>query len=74
MLDEKANPQLLEVNLSPACSERTPWLADMLDRMSDELFGLLERKLSKISDDFSDELKTYLREKKPLSSWQLIYN
>ena len=31
MLDKKLNPWLLEVNLSPACAERTDWLVNMLD-------------------------------------------
>eukprot|EP00826_Nyctotherus_ovalis_P042405 TRINITY_DN4358_c0_g1_i15.p1 TRINITY_DN4358_c0_g1~~TRINITY_DN4358_c0_g1_i15.p1 ORF type:complete len:324 (-),score=67.05 TRINITY_DN4358_c0_g1_i15:256-1227(-) len=30
VLDYKLNPWLIEVNLSPACSERTDWLVDML--------------------------------------------
>ena len=30
VLDNKLNPWLIEVNLSPACSERTDWLTDML--------------------------------------------
>ena len=42
MLDRKLNPWLLEVNLSPACAERTEWLVDMLDRMTDGLFDMIE--------------------------------
>jgi len=30
VLDENLNPWLIEVNLSPACCERTDWLIDML--------------------------------------------
>jgi len=32
VLDYKLNPWLIEVNLSPACSERTDWLIDMLGK------------------------------------------
>ena len=43
IIDQSFNPWLLEVNLSPACAERTPWLSTMLDSMSD---GLLEIVMS----------------------------
>ena len=41
ILDESLHPWLLEVNLSPACAERTPWLTTMLDEMSDGLFRIV---------------------------------
>jgi hypothetical protein len=41
ILDEDFNPWLLEVNLSPACSERTPWLTGMLDSMATGLFDIV---------------------------------
>ena len=31
VLDYDLNPWVIEVNLSPACSERTPWLTEMLN-------------------------------------------
>ncbi len=42
ILDEAMNPWLLEVNLSPACAERTEWLTLMLDCMTDGMMMLLE--------------------------------
>lgn len=61
MLDQSGNPFLLEVNLSPACAERTTWLTEMQDRMSDGLFNILEPRLAKLSDDIKPELKEYLK-------------
>lgn len=79
MFDKKLNPWLLEVNLSPACAERTDWLVSMLDRMANGLFTLLERKMIKISDDFKGDLKTYLKNPEPIDEtnvdgWKLIYD
>lgn len=68
MLDQKLNPWLLEVNLSPACAERTDWLVQMLDRMTDGLFDQLEFKLAKVSDDFKGDLKDYLARRKQMAS------
>jgi len=81
MLDRKLNPWLLEVNLSPACAERTEWLVGMLDRMTSGLFNLIERKLWKVTDDFKGELKNYLKSRAKqkldydnVDGWKLIYN
>ena len=41
IIDQQFNPWLLEVNLSPACAERTPWLTTMLDAMSDGLLNIV---------------------------------
>jgi hypothetical protein len=58
MLDQNLNPWLIEINLSPACSERTPWLTKMLDDMALDLVGWLEKRiLLSNNDDFIDELK-----------------
>ena len=64
MLDQKLNPWLLEVNLSPACAERTDWLVSMLDRMANGLFYHLERRFLKITDDFKGGLKAHLNQRK----------
>jgi hypothetical protein len=45
ILDEHMNPWVMEVNLSPACSERTPWLTKMLDDMAFGLTDWIERKI-----------------------------
>ena len=64
MLDRKLNPWLLEVNLSPACAERTDWLVSMLDRMADGLFDRLEKRFSRVTDDFKGDLRTHLYKKR----------
>ena len=81
MIDQKLKLWLLEVNLSPACAERTDWLVTMLDKAASGMFSLIERKLAKVSDDFRGELKKYMsvkRKMKPVESqidgWHLIYD
>lgn len=50
----------------------------MLDKMTNGLFNLLERKLARISDDFKGELKTYLKNKakdtSEVEGWKLVYD
>lgn len=41
LLDDTYCPWLLEVNLSPACSERTDWLSEMLVKMASGLVQIL---------------------------------
>lgn len=41
LLDSNYRLWLLEVNLSPACEARTPWLEDMLQAMSEGLLTIV---------------------------------
>ena len=63
ILDEKLTPWLLEVNLSPACAERTEWLTEMLDDMA---FGLL--KIALPSDWISG------KDRQTKHYWEQIFN
>jgi tubulin monoglycylase TTLL3/8 len=49
VIDKSLNCWLLEVNMSPACSERAPWLTEMLDDMAEGLLNIIERKIIKIN-------------------------
>jgi len=46
ILDSTFTPWLLEVNLSPACSERTPWLNEMVEAMGTGIIEVLEQDLT----------------------------
>ena len=41
LLSEDLAPWLLEVNLSPACESRAPWMATMLERMASQLVDIV---------------------------------
>ena len=45
VLDSEFNPWVIEINLSPACAERTDWLTKMLDDSSLDLLGHLEQRV-----------------------------
>eukprot|EP00826_Nyctotherus_ovalis_P038044 TRINITY_DN3530_c0_g1_i1.p1 TRINITY_DN3530_c0_g1~~TRINITY_DN3530_c0_g1_i1.p1 ORF type:complete len:285 (+),score=72.26 TRINITY_DN3530_c0_g1_i1:73-927(+) len=55
VLDYKLNPWLIEVNRSPACSERTDWLVEMLgtflndhlESMADGLLDIIQPRLNR---------------------------
>ena len=55
VIDKKLNCWLIEANMSPACAERTPWLTEMLDDMSDGLLSILEKKIL-LTNNFNGEL------------------
>jgi tubulin monoglycylase TTLL3/8 len=81
ILDYKLNPWLLEVNLSPACAERTEWLTDMLDCMTEGMLDAIEAKLLRIHDDFDHELQKGMKDRVASSNavkrkyrWELIYD
>ena len=41
LIDEDSRPWLLEVNMSPACAERAPFLSKMLDDMAESLLKIV---------------------------------
>jgi hypothetical protein len=45
VLDSKLNPWVIEINLSPACSERADFLTKMLDDCAIDLLGYLQNKI-----------------------------
>ena len=58
LLDHDLNPWVIEINLSPACSERQPWLTKMLDDMSLCVLDWLQRKmLMTLNDNFEKSLR-----------------
>ena len=45
-IDKNLKIWLIEVNMSPACAERQPWLTSMLDDMSDGVTGIIQAKIN----------------------------
>ena len=62
MLDADLNPWLIEVNLSPACSERTQFLKNMLREMTEHLFRILRYKEKIQTDEFNQKVQEYKQE------------
>ena len=46
ILDNDLRPWVIEVNLSPACNERTDWLTKMVDDMCLDLLTYLEQRIA----------------------------
>lgn len=57
MLDDDLKPWLIEVNLSPACSERTHFLRQMLKDMTEGLFSILRKKESQQAEEFNKKIE-----------------
>ena len=45
VVDKDLKIWLIEVNMSPACSERQPWLSDMLTDMADGVTNMIQAKV-----------------------------
>ena len=45
VVDKNLNLWLIEVNMSPACAERQPWLVQMLDDMAEGITGMIQAKV-----------------------------
>lgn len=60
ILDESLRPWVIEVNLSPACNERTDWLIKMVDDMSLDLLTHLEQRILSQNDP---ELETEIKDR-----------
>lgn len=54
ILDESLRPWVIEVNLSPACNERTEWLTKMVDDMTLDLLTHVEQRILMQSDADGD--------------------
>lgn len=72
LLDQNYKPWLLEVNLSPACAERTPWLTEMLDYMTEGMLKIVLPKTVLATDEVPDPDSVELP-KKDKYQWELIY-
>jgi hypothetical protein len=59
MLDSNLKPWLIEVNLSPACSERTQFLKNMLADMTEHLFRILRVKEKIQTENFHAAVEEY---------------
>ena len=45
VVDKDLKLWLIEVNMSPACSERQPWLKEMLNDMADGVTNMIQAKV-----------------------------
>lgn len=49
-IDKDLHLWLVEVNMSPACAERQPWLSEMLDDMANGLISVISAKVNGKAD------------------------
>ena len=62
VLDSQLNPWVIEINLSPACAERTEWLTKMLDNSALDLLGHLEQRILLLNqNDFQQNFDLTLK-------------
>lgn len=52
VVDKDLRLWLIEVNMSPACAERQPWLIDMLDDMARGVVSMIEAKVAAHRESF----------------------
>lgn len=72
ILDQNFQPWLLEVNLSPACAERTEWITEMLDFMGEKLLNIvLDEEIHEPLYDFSLRLNRDIVEN--TQEWIFLY-
>lgn len=73
LLDKEFNPWLLEVNMAPACSERTSWLRQMAEEMADGLFSIILGPVYTASP-VVQEPQSVEASASSTYSWELIYS
>ena len=58
VLDEDLRPWVIEINLSPACAERTTWLSKMLEDSALDMLGHVEQRILLMNPhDWQDKLQ-----------------
>ena len=54
VVDKDLKLWLIEVNMSPACAERQPWLVEMLDDMASGVVNMLQAKVDAHRDSATE--------------------
>ena len=58
VVDKDLHLWLIEVNMSPACAERQPWLVEMLDDMAGGLVNMIMAKVNAHRDSIESNNQT----------------